>query len=236
MKHRISLRIATLCGAAFAASGCISRNAIDYLPAHIRAEAAYAGAADRGGPVVIRIPQELREETKEEARSGSRPDAAVDKPVPGLTLDRLLGMPEPSSAPPPVVAPASVAPASVAPLPVEPPTLRLRSILPGDGTGAPGPRSDGSFAVPSGAGHVSFRIGEPPDPAGLGALSRLVGEKGASAVVLTAGAADPTDFEALLAARRGMQAIAAALPADLRIAQRFDPAVPAREIRAAVAR
>jgi hypothetical protein len=55
-------------------------------------------------------------------------------------------------------------------------------------------------------------------------------------VVLTAGAADPADFEALLAARRGMQAIAAALPADLRIAQRFDPAVPAREIRAAVAR
>lgn len=231
MKHRISLRIATLCGAAFAASGCISRNALDYLPPHIRAEAAYAGAADRGGPVVIRVPQELREETKEDVRGGARPDAAVDKPVPGLTLDRLLGMPEPSSGPPPVVAPALVAP-----LPVEPPTLRLRSILPGDGTGAPGPRSDGSFAVPSGAGHVSFRIGEPPDPAGLGALSRLVGEKGASAVVLTAGAADPADFEALLAARRGMQAIAAALPADLRIAQRFDPAVPAREIRAAVAR
>jgi hypothetical protein len=83
---------------------------------------------------------------------------------------------------------------------------------------------------------VSFRVVTPPDPEGLGALTRLIGEERASTVVLTAGAGDPADFEALLAARRGMQAIAAALPADLRIAQRFDPAAPAREIRAAVAR
>ncbi len=223
MNRFVSLRIAMLCTTMATSAGCVSQNAVDYLPPHIRAEAAYADAARGSGPaVIINLPEV--EPAAERTAEPARPAAAPAMPQ---GLDRLL---------------AETAGPPEAPPPVGPPALRLRSILPGDGTEMPAvpavPRGGqgGGPGNSSGTGSVTFRSegsSERPDPAGLRTLSDLVRGEPHAAVVLSAGApANAADFESLMAARRRMQAIAAVLPSHVTATQRIDTTVPADEIRA----